>query len=154
MSDFMARYNFVLKAMLVCRHDGKFLMQRAGRSPNLIRPLGGHVEMFERSGQTIKREIREEINSGISNLRYLGTIENIFTSKGKKEHEVCFIYSGELTNRKLFSKDIIYRNEDGRDEEAMWIPEAKLKRMKRNIVPRGIDRYLFGASNAGAKQVR
>lgn len=150
----MAKYNFVLKAMLICKHDGKFLMQWAGKSRRLMRPLGGHVEMYERSEQTIKREIREEIESGISGLRYLGAMENIFVSKGKMEHEVCFIYSGELTNRKLFGKDIIYRSEDGRDEEAMWISESELRRMKSRIVPRGVDRYIFGNAKAGAKRTR
>ena len=150
----MARYNFVLKAMLICKHDGKFLMQWAGKSRRLMRPLGGHVEMYERSEQTIKREIREEIKSGISGLRYLGAIENIFESKGKREHEVCFIYSGELTNRKLFGKDIIYRSEDGRDEEAMWISEAKLRKMRQRIVPKGVDRYIFGAGKARTKRTR
>ena len=150
----MAEYNFVLKAMLICKHDGKFLMQWAGKSRRLMRPLGGHVEMYERSEQTIKREIREEIESGISGLRYLGAMENIFVSKGKMEHEVCFIYSGELTNRKLFGKDIIYRSEDGRDEEAMWISESELRRMKSRIVPRGVDRYIFGNAKAGAKRTR
>ena len=150
----MEKYNFVLKAMLICKHDGKFLMQWAGKSRRLMRPLGGHVEMYERSDQTIKREIREEIKSGISNLRYLGAMENIFVSKGKREHEVCFIYSGEITNRKLFGKDIIYRSEDGRDEEAMWIPAAKLRRMRNRIVPKGVDRYIFGTAKAGAKRIR
>ena len=150
----MARYNFVLKAMLICKHDGKFLMQWAGKSRRLMRPLGGHVEMYERSEQTIKREIREEIKSGISGLRYLGAIENIFESKGKREHEVCFIYSGELTNRKLFGKDIIYRSEDGGDEEAMWISEAKLRKMRQRIVPKGVDRYIFGAEKVRTKRTR
>ena len=150
----MARYNFVLKAMLICKHDGKFLMQWAGRSRRLMRPLGGHVEMYERSEQTIKREIREEIKSGISGLRYIGAMENIFVSNGKREHEVCFIYSGELTNRKLFGKDIIYRSEDGRDEEAMWISEAKLRKMRSRVVPKGVDSYIFGASKARTKGAR
>ncbi|MCL4388872.1 MAG: NUDIX domain-containing protein [Candidatus Marsarchaeota archaeon] len=150
----MEKYNFVLKAMLICKHDGKFLMQWAGKSRRLMRPLGGHVEMYERSDQTIKREIREEIKSGISNLRYLGAMENIFVSKGKREHEVCFIYSGEITNRKLFGKDIIYRSEDGRDEEAMWISEAKLRGMRQRIVPKGVDRYIFGAEKARTKRTK
>ena len=150
----MAKYNFVLKAMLICKHDGKFLMQWAGKSRRLMRPLGGHIEMYEKSGQTIRREIREEIKSGISSLRYLGAMENIFMSNGKREHEICFIYSGELTNRKLFGKDIVYRSEDGRDEEAMWIPESELRKVKSRIVPKGVDRYIFGTAKAGAKRTR
>ena len=45
---------------------------------NFYRLIGGGIEFGETGAQAIKREVREEINAEIKNIKYLGLIENIF----------------------------------------------------------------------------
>jgi ADP-ribose pyrophosphatase YjhB (NUDIX family) len=47
------------------------------------RPLGGGVERGETTKQAIIREIREEIDADVTDLKLLGTQENIFTLEGE-----------------------------------------------------------------------
>lgn len=47
------------------------------------RPLGGRIEFGERAAETVARELREEIQQEVRDLRYLGTLENIFTYEGQ-----------------------------------------------------------------------
>jgi 8-oxo-dGTP pyrophosphatase MutT (NUDIX family) len=59
-------------------------------------PIGGHIEFGELSLETIRREVREELDLEVTNLRYLGTIENVFTWEGEVGHEIVLLYEGEL----------------------------------------------------------
>ena len=43
------------------------------------RPLWGGVEPGETSSQAVEREIGEELDQKVEELRLLGTLENIFT---------------------------------------------------------------------------
>jgi 8-oxo-dGTP pyrophosphatase MutT (NUDIX family) len=54
------------------------------------RPLGGGIEFGEHSQETICREIMEEINLEVdeTTLKYLGTLENIFTYMDDIGHEI------------------------------------------------------------------
>ncbi len=139
-----ANGKFVLKALLLTENNGKILVQfvRRGKKGNLYRPLGGHVEFGERSESTIKREIKEEVNSSIKGLELLGVIENIYRSETRLHHEIDFIYKGNLSNENLFENEIFDRDEDGRKEKAYWIAKSMFKEEKIKIVPRGILKYL------------
>ena len=59
-------------------------------------PIGGHIEFGELSPQTIRREVREELDLEVTNLQYLGTIENVFTWEGEVGHDTVLLYEGEL----------------------------------------------------------
>ena len=47
------------------------------------RPLGGGIEFGEHSSETVKREIKEEIQAEICNVHFLTTVENIFINNIK-----------------------------------------------------------------------
>lgn len=139
-----ANGKFVLKALLLTENNGKILVQfvRNGKKGRLYRPLGGHVEFGEKSEGTIKREIREEVDSSIKDLKFVGFIENIYRSETRLHHEIDFIYEGKLSNEKLFENEIFDRDEDGRKEKAYWIEKSLFKEEKIKIVPRNILKYL------------
>lgn len=46
------------------------------------RPIGGGIEYGEPGSIAVKREVYEEIEADITNLNYIGTVENIFTYNG------------------------------------------------------------------------
>lgn len=87
------------------------------------RPLGGAIEFGERSEDAVVREVREEIGAEITNLRYLGTIENLFTYDGRMGHEIVLVYEADLADRSLYGKEVIEGQEDdGMPLKAVWKP--------------------------------
>ena len=44
------------------------------------RPIGGTIEFGERGEEAVRREFREEIAAELTEVRYLGTLENIYTA--------------------------------------------------------------------------
>ena len=47
------------------------------------RPLGGGIEFGENGEAAVRREIMEELHSGIADLTHMGFLENIFMYNGK-----------------------------------------------------------------------
>lgn len=68
---------------------------RAGNEFN--RPLGGTVELGERTIDTVVREIREELDATFVPEGLLGVVENIFELDGEVGHEIHFLYVGSIT---------------------------------------------------------
>jgi 8-oxo-dGTP pyrophosphatase MutT (NUDIX family) len=69
------------------------------------RPLGGGIEFGERSDEALRRELREEINAEVADLRLLGTLENLFVCNGNPGHEIVQVYEGRLTDPGLYERD-------------------------------------------------
>ena len=85
------------------------------------RPLGGGIEFGERSEDAVRRELKEEINVDVGEIRYLGTLENIFIFNGNSYHEIVLIYDGTLTESGLYDQAVITGKEaNGDDIRAMW----------------------------------
>jgi len=116
--------HIVVKAMCIFRRsDGKLLFSRgydSVKKETFLRPLGGHVEFGETGGQTIRREMQEEVGCTATDLRFLSVIENIFTYEGQGRHEMILVYEGELADRSLYEKERFMFKEGDRDAEAGW----------------------------------
>jgi 8-oxo-dGTP pyrophosphatase MutT (NUDIX family) len=85
------------------------------------RPLGGGIEFGETSAEAIVREIREELRAEITNLRLIGTLENIFTYLGSPGHEIIQIYDGEFVDHGLYELPYLLGAEsDGTAFKAFW----------------------------------
>ena len=91
------------------------------KGETFYRPLGGGIEFGERSEDAVRRELKEELNVEITNLKYIGTLENIFTFNGSSYHEVVLIYDGMLTESGLYEQSLLMGKEaNGDDIRAMW----------------------------------
>ncbi len=117
----------VIRPIAICifRHDGRILAAE-GHEPLtgrlFYRPLGGAIEFGESSAATIEREIAEELGAAVTNLRYLGTLENVFTYGGQTGHEIVMVYDGEFVDRTLYSRAAIEGDEDdGLPFRAVWV---------------------------------
>ncbi len=66
--------------------------------------IGGRVKFNETSFDAAKRELEEEINNVDIKLEFRGLVENFFTFKGEKTHEINFIYHGNLNEELDLSK--------------------------------------------------
>ena len=104
------------------------------------RPLGGGIEFGEHSEDTIRREMMEEINAEVEELRYLGTLENVFSFDGTPGHEIVQVYDGVLKESGLYEQTVIVGHEADVDEsfEAMWMSLNEFGEGKSILYPNGL----------------
>jgi 8-oxo-dGTP pyrophosphatase MutT (NUDIX family) len=111
-------------ALCICRNKDRILVFE-GHDPikgeTFYRPLGGGIEFGEKSEDAMRRELREEINADVGEIRYLGTLENIFVFNGNSYHEIVLIYDGTLIESRLYDQAVITGKEaNGDDIRAIW----------------------------------
>ena len=113
-------------AICIFRHNGRILTAEyydAVKQQYFYRPLGGGIEFGEYSRDTIVREIGEEMGTAVTNLCYLGILENIFIHEGKPGHEIVQVYDGEFVDKDLYDSPTLTGFEDnGEMFTAVWKP--------------------------------
>jgi len=111
-------------AICIFRHGNKILVFEGHdrvKHQDFYRPLGGGIEFGESSAAAVQREIREELDEEITDLCYLGTLENIFVFNGTHYHEIVQVYDGRLTNSRLYEKAELRGIEaNGQPFRALW----------------------------------
>lgn len=86
-------------AVAVIRKNDKVLAVKGyddKKDEIFYRLIGGGIEFGEKGEETIKREFMEELGFEPANIKYLTTIENIFTFNGRKGHEIVLVYEACL----------------------------------------------------------
>lgn len=119
------------KAMCVVGRSGKEVLASLHHDnvddERFARIIGGSIEFGEKAEEALRREFQEELGTEIENLRFLKVIENIFTYKGRSEHEVTFIYTGELADKGLYEKEEMHIL-DSPTIAVRWVPfDGELK---------------------------
>lgn len=108
-------------AICVCRDSNRILVTEFFEKGRLYyRPLGGTIEFGERGEEAVRREFREEIAAELTEVRYLGTLENIYTDGEMRGHEIVLVYDGRLTDISLYRKEVIQGDELGDPFRAVW----------------------------------
>lgn len=109
-------------AVVVIRR-GQQILACPGFDPNgnrqFYRLIGGGIEFGEESLVALKREIAEELGVELTNYRYLGVLENIFTFKNQPGHELCFIYSAEFADENNYQREV-FPILDSSEHAASW----------------------------------
>lgn len=89
------RVRFHYRVAGVCIHEGYVLLHRAERDEYWALP-GGRCEFGESSDETLRREMREELNVTVTVGRLLWVVENFFTLTGTTYHELALLYAIDL----------------------------------------------------------
>lgn len=126
-------------AICLIRHQGSLFVLE-GYDPvkesHFYRPLGGGIDFGETGLQTVAREFQEETGQAICNLRYLDTLENIFTYKGRACHEIVRLYEGDFANPEMYQTPEITAFEDnGQRFKALWVSWQDCLSGKKRLVP-------------------
>jgi 8-oxo-dGTP pyrophosphatase MutT (NUDIX family) len=134
-----------IRPLAIClfRHNDCILVAE-GYDPlkkeTFYRPLGGGIEFGEYSEQTIRRELLEEIGADVCELKYLGTLENIFVFDGAPGHEIVQVYNGSLRDVRLYEQTVIVGQEvDINDSfRAVWKHIDEFGEGKSILYPTGL----------------
>ena len=130
-------------AICIFRNNDQILVAE-GYDPvkrqTFYRPLGGGIEFGETSEQTIHRELMEEIGVEVLDLKYLGTLENIFVFNGKPGHEIVQVYDGTLKESGLYELAVIVGREADVEEsfQAVWKEISEFVEGKSTLYPVGL----------------
>lgn len=145
MENYSQHEKIMVKAMCLIEHEGKLLLCKnynKVKKETFFRVVGGTVNFGEKCEEAVRREIKEELNSKIENLHFIAVIENIFTYEGEEGHEIVFLYKGDLSNKEIYKKKIIYIP-DAEDFPAEWVPISDILEGKVKLYPVFNYRKLF-----------
>lgn len=138
-----SKWHEFTRPLVIClfSNNGRILAAKGKdtvKQNEFYRPLGGMIEFAEYSTDALKREILEETGCEITNLKYLGTVENIFTYEGKAGHEIVLVYDAEFVDKKLYEKTEITVTEGDVWCNAYWLDISDCKAGKVTVYPEGI----------------
>ncbi len=110
------------------------------KGQRFFRPLGGGIEFGERAQDALAREMREELDAAIANVRLLGVLENIFMYEGARGHEIVFVYDAEFRDRGMYEGREVqgYRVETGAGFVARWRSPEEIRGKNARLVPEGL----------------
>lgn len=113
---------FNLRIAGLAFREGHVLVHRATHEMFWTFP-GGRGEIGETSEETLRREMREELDVEAGIGRLLWTVENFFHFEKRDYHELGFYYLMELPPHFAFRETgIVHRIVDGPNEiEFMWV---------------------------------
>ena len=125
-SDQSAAGNPRIRPLALCLlRNGDRILVFEGYDPSrkltYYRPLGGGIEFGETGVEAVIREIREEIGAELIDVRFLRSLENIFTNDRQRGHEIVLLHEARLADESLYRRDIIEAKEDdGAAFRAVW----------------------------------
>lgn len=114
-------YKFNYRTCGIVTHNNKILFHKC---PNdcYYALMGGRVKTGESSADALKREVLEELGKEICITDFIGVIENFFTSKNTKYHELEFIHKFEFIDEKdKLIENTLYDIEPDKDTIFEWL---------------------------------
>lgn len=134
----------VLALGIIKKGDRTFISQ--GYDPvkqqTFYRAMGGGVDFGETSFEALKREFQEEIQAELTNIHYLGCIENLFTFNGKQGHEILQVYECDFVDPKFYQLENLVFAEGERQKTALWVEISRFKSGELKLVPEQFIEYL------------
>lgn len=142
----MARHDKIRFLALGWVQDGDRVFLSEGYDPHkrktFYRSLGGGVNFGEPSVTALQREFQEEIQAELTNIRYLGCLENLFEFDGRACHEVIQFYRCDFADARFYQLDQLQFSESDTHHTALWVPVEKLRSGELFLVPERCTEYL------------
>jgi ADP-ribose pyrophosphatase YjhB (NUDIX family) len=131
------------KAFGLAVHQDHLLVQEYHtEGETSYRPLGGSIELGEKSADTVIREFKEELHTKIEITNYLGCLENVFHLDGDVGHEIIQLYSLRLLDTSLYEMEILNIQDEQAVAYAKWIPITAFIQKEKVLYPNGILKYI------------
>ncbi|MDZ5605775.1 NUDIX hydrolase [Bacillus pseudomycoides] len=131
------------KAFGIIIHYERILVQEYNIENDIYyRPLGGSIELGEKSNDTVIREFREEISAQVEVTDYLGCLENIFYVNEEIGHEIIQLYSLRFVDTSLYEIETIPIIDEEPNAYATWIPITAFLNQEKVLYPNGLTELL------------
>jgi ADP-ribose pyrophosphatase YjhB (NUDIX family) len=133
----------VLALALIHRGTSDELLVERGRDETkdetFYRLPGGGIAFGETGEAALRRELHEELGAEISGVRYVRTVENIFTYEDRPGHEICRLYECSLQAPELYERDEWQVRERPGDathvHDFVWVPRADFETGRATLYP-------------------
>jgi 8-oxo-dGTP pyrophosphatase MutT (NUDIX family) len=126
--------------------DGNRIFISEGYDPvkqqTFYRAMGGGVDFGETSLEALQREFQEEIQADLTNIKFLGCLENLFTFNGKPGHEILFVYQCDFADAKFYQLEQLVFAEGERKKRGLWVEINRFKSGELNLVPEQFLEYI------------
>jgi 8-oxo-dGTP pyrophosphatase MutT (NUDIX family) len=126
--------------------DGNRIFISEGYDPvkqqTFYRAMGGGVDFGETSLEALQREFQEEIQADLTNIKFLGCLENLFTFNGKPGHEILFVYQCDFADSKFYQLEQLVFAEGERKKRGLWVEINRFKSGELNLVPEQFLEYI------------
>ena len=138
-----------IRPLAICafRNDDKILVFEGydpSKCETFYRPLGGAIEFGEYGSDALVREIREEIGAEIADVRYLGTLENIFVYDGRRVHEIVMVFDATFVDKSFYAREQWNGVDDDAVLQVMWKPLGYFRQGNAPLYPDGLLGLLGG----------
>ncbi|WP_414529887.1 NUDIX hydrolase [Nodularia chucula] len=143
----MSKFGKIRVLALGLIRDGERIFVYEGyesvKQETYYRALGGGVDFGETSQAALQREFQEEIQAELTNIKYLGSIENIFTFNDQQGHEIIQTYECDFVDSKFYQlESLIFSESKNHQHKALWVDIAEFKSGKLRLVPGEFLTYL------------
>lgn len=126
--------------------DGDRVFVSEGFDPvkkqTFYRALGGGVDFGETSLEALKREFQEELQAELTNIRYLGCLENLFVYNGQPGHELVQLYACDFADPHFYQLEEVMFMESHEQHKALWIKSDRFRSGELHLVPEACLNYL------------
>ncbi|MBF2027700.1 MAG: NUDIX domain-containing protein [Oscillatoriales cyanobacterium C42_A2020_001] len=110
---------------------------------HFYRALGGGVEFGESSLEALQREFQEEIQAELTNIEYLGCIENRFTHLNQPKHEIIQLYRCDFADSKFYQlQEVTFFDGNNKAISAQWVECDRFKSGELWLVPEACLQFL------------
>lgn len=130
-------------ALLVVVKNNKILVidgHDYHKHENFYRLIGGGIEFGETGAEALEREVREEINAEIVNIKYLGLIENVFNYESEDRHEIILLYAADFKDKGFYKKEDMEIADSRHPQKVYWLDKKKV--LASNFYPKKLRDFI------------
>lgn len=126
------KFNFRVGVFI---YDDENCIFEKSKSNDYYSLIGGRVKIGENTEETAIREVFEETGIKLNKpqLKLINVIENFFTFRDKKFHEVLFIYKYKLNNISAYANTNVL-DKDNTKIKMIKLNELKLFNLKPDLI--------------------
>lgn len=128
-------------ALCIIKYQDKVLVgdgYDSKKNEVFYRLLGGGVEFGETGEKAVKREFKEELDTDLENVKYITTLENIFTYNGNPGHEIILVFSGDFVKKELYQRKDLVILDTAEKHKTSWQKIDDFKEKKLILYPMGV----------------
>ncbi|MFE8702856.1 NUDIX hydrolase [Cytobacillus sp. FJAT-54145] len=127
---------------LIFKDDYILLEEQEGKHSKgtgvFYRPIGGTIELGEKSQEALKREFMEELGVEIIVKRYVTCLENIYKIDENIGHELTQIYVVDFKNEDLYERETFTITEGPYISRAKWMLKKEILSDYYVLYPNGL----------------